>query len=240
MKKAFVTGASKGMGLAIAKSLATTNVEVIGTYNSTKPANIKNVSYLKVDLSDRARLQSALKELESQEFNYIVNCAGIFEEESIEHFDLAKWDRSLEVMVTAPYIICHSLTKNMPSGGSIVNIVSDDAYLGEYAGFAYSVAKAGLISLTNSLANVLGHRGIRANSLAPGWVDTDMGPDSDELLEAIKEITPLERIATVEEIAKTTMFLLSDDSSFTTGSVVTVNGGRTNVDYSLYKEWKRS
>jgi NAD(P)-dependent dehydrogenase (short-subunit alcohol dehydrogenase family) len=240
MKKAFVTGASKGMGLAIAKSLATTNVEVIGTYNSTKPANIKNVSYIKVDLSDRARLQSALKELESQEFNYIVNCAGIFEEESIEHFDLAKWDRSLEVMVTAPYIICHSLTKNMPSGGSIVNIVSDDAYLGEYAGFAYSVAKAGLISLTNSLANVLGHRGIRANSLAPGWVDTDMGPDSDELLEAIKEITPLERIATVEEIAKTTMFLLSDDSSFTTGSVVTVNGGRTNVDYSLYKEWKRS
>lgn len=240
MKKAFVTGASKGMGLAIAKSLATTNVEVIGTYNSTKPANIKNVSYLKVDLSDRARLQSALKELESQEFNYIVNCAGIFEEESIEHFDLAKWDRSLEVMVTAPYVICHSLTKNMPSGGSIVNIVSDDAYLGEYAGFAYSVAKAGLISLTNSLANVLGHRGIRANSLAPGWVDTDMGPDSDELLQAIKEITPLERIATVEEIAKTTMFLLSDDSSFTTGSVVTVNGGRTNVDYSLYKEWKRS
>jgi NAD(P)-dependent dehydrogenase (short-subunit alcohol dehydrogenase family) len=240
MKKAFVTGASKGMGLAIAKSLATTNVEVIGTYNSTKPANIKNVSYIKVDLSDRARLQSALKELESQEFNYIVNCAGIFEEESIEHFDLAKWDRSLEVMVTAPYIICHSLTKNMPSGGSIVNIVSDDAYLGEYAGFAYSVAKAGLISLTNSLANVLGHRGIRANSLAPGWVDTDMGPDSDELLEAIKEITPLERIATVEEIAKTTMFLLSDDSSFITGSVVTVNGGRTNVDYSLYKEWKRS
>lgn len=240
MKKAFVTGASKGMGLAIAKSLATTNVEVIGTYNSTKPANIKNVSYIKVDLSDRARLQSALKELESQEFNYIVNCAGIFEEESIEHFDLAKWDRSLEVMVTAPYIICHSLTKNMPSGGSIVNIVSDDAYLGEYAGFAYSVAKADLISLTNSLANVLGHRGIRANSLAPGWVDTDMGPDSDELLEAIKEITPLERIATVEEIAKTTMFLLSDDSSFTTGSVVTVNGGRTNVDYSLYKEWKRS
>ncbi len=240
MKKAFVTGASKGMGLAIAKILATNNIEVVGTYNSTKPANIKNVSYLKVDLSDRARLQSALKELESQEFNYIVNCAGIFEEESIEHFDLAKWDRSLEVMVTAPYIICHSLTKNMPSGGSIVNIVSDDAYLGEYAGFAYSVAKAGLISLTNSLANVLGHRGIRANSLAPGWVDTDMGPDSDELLEAIKEITPLDRIATAGEIAKTTMFLLSDDSSFTTGSVVTVNGGRTNVDYSLMKEWKKS
>lgn len=240
MKKAFVTGSSKGMGLAIAKTLAINNIEVIGTYNSTEPANIKNVSYLKVDLSNRTNLQSALKELESQEFNYIVNCAGIFEEESIEHFDLAKWDRSLEVMVTAPYIICHSLTKNMPSGGSIVNIVSDDAYLGEYAGFAYSVAKAGLISLTNSLANVLGHRGIRANSLAPGWVDTDMGPDSDELLEAIKEITPLDRIATAEEIAKTTMFLLSDNSSFTTGSVVTVNGGRTNVDYSLYKEWKRS
>ena len=66
-----------------------------------------------------------------------------------------------------------------------------------------------------------------------------MGPDSDELLAAIKEITPLNRIATADEIAQTTMFLLSDASSFTTGSVVTVNGGRTNVDYSLYKEWKR-
>lgn len=239
MKKAFVTGASKGMGLAIAKSLADDNTEVIGTYNSTTPPDIKNVVYLKVDLNNREELIAALKGLENQEFNYIVNCAGIFEEESIEYFDITKWDKSLEIMLTAPYIICHSLTKNMPSGGSIVNIVSDDAYLGEYAGFAYSVAKAGLISLTNSMANVLGDRGIRVNALAPGWVDTDMGPDSDELLAAIKEITPLNRVATADEIAQTTMFLLSDASSFTTGSVVTVNGGRTNVDYSLYKEWKR-
>lgn len=239
MKKAFVTGASKGIGLAIAKKLISEGCEVVGTYNSTKPSEINGLTYVQVDLSNRKQLLGVLDGLQGQTFDYIVNCAGIFEEESIEHFDLDKWDTSLEVMLTAPYIICHSLIRNMPNTGSIVNIVSDDAYLGEYAGFAYAVAKAGLISLTNSLANVLGDRGVRVNALAPGWVDTDMGPDSEELSEAIIEITPLNRIATADEIAKAAYFLLSDDSSFTTGSVLTVNGGRTNVDYSLYKEWKR-
>lgn len=240
MKKAFVTGASRGIGLAITKRLAADGVEVVGTYNNTEPSSIDSVEYIKIDLGNRSELENMLKGLESKKFDYIVNCAGVFEEESIEHFDIAKWDKSLEVMVTAPYIICHSLVNNMPKGGSIVNIVSDDAYLGEYAGFGYAVAKAGLINLTKSLSNVLGRREIRVNAIAVGWADTDMGPESEELLSSVNEITPLGRMATPEEIAKTTQFLLSDDSSFTTGSVVVVNGGRTNVDYSLMKEWKNS
>lgn len=238
MKKAFVTGASRGIGLAIVRQLVLEGIEVVGTFHSTKPANLNGVKYIKVDLQNREELTKVLNDLAGDNFDYIVNCAGVFEEETIDNFDLAKWDKSLEVMLTAPYIIINALVKNMPESGSIVNIVSDDAYLGEYASFGYAVAKAGLINLTRSLGNLLGPRGIRVNAIAPGWVDTDMGPDNSDIAKTVNEITPLGRMATSQEIADTTSFLLSDKSSFMTGSVMFVNGGRTNVDYSLYKEWK--
>lgn len=237
MKKAFVTGASKGIGLAVADKLIAEGVEVVGTYNSTKPVN-KNIQYHQVNLSDREQTQSLVSKLSSEKFDYIVNCAGLFEEESIELFDLEKWDKSIEVMLTAPYIIVESLSKNMDKGSAIVNIVSNDAATGAFVGFAYSAAKSGLISLTKSLGNVLGYKGIRVNAIAPGWIDTDMGPENESIKKAAEEITPLGRIGNPDEIANVVSFLLSEQSSYINGAVIFADGGQSNVDYTLYQEWQ--
>ena len=237
MKKAFVTGASKGIGLAVAHKLISEGVEVVGTYNTTKSDN-EDIQYYQVDLSDREQTKNLMKKLDTKKFDYIVNCAGLFEEESIEDFDLAKWDKSIEVMLTAPYIIIEALSKNMITGSAIVNIVSNDAATGAFAGFAYSASKSALISLTKSLGNVLGYRGIRVNAIAPGWIDTDMGPENDTIKKAAEEITPLGRIGNPQEIANTTSFLLSEQASFVNGAVIFADGGQSNVDYTLYKEWR--
>ncbi len=240
MKKAFVTGVSGGIGGAIAKKLMLEGCEVVGIYNSNdpEPERIEKIKYYKADLSDRNKTQELVKQFQDIQFDYIVNCAGLFEDESVEQFDLEKWDRSLEVMLTAPYIIVEALSKTMQKGAAIVNIASNDAATGAFVGFGYSAAKSGLISLTKSLGNVLGYRGIRVNAIAPGWIDTNMGPENNEIKKAAEEITPLGRIGKPEEIAETTAFLLSDKASFINGAVIFADGGQSNVDYTLYKEWK--
>lgn len=237
MKRAFVSGASKGIGLAVARKLISDGIEVVGTYNTTKPKN-EEILYRRVDLSNRDQTLSLVKELSTVKFDYIVNCAGLFEEESIELFNLEKWDKSFEVMLTAPYIIVEALSKNMVSGSAIVNIVSNDAATGAFVGFAYSAAKSGLISLTKSLGNVLGYKGIRVNAIAPGWINTDMGPENEIIKKAAEEITPLGRIGTPQEIANIVTFLLSEQSSYINGAVIFADGGQSNVDYTLYKEWQ--
>ncbi len=237
MKRAFVSGASKGIGLAVARKLISDGIEVVGTYNTTKPKN-EEILYRRVDLSNRDQTLSLVKELSTVKFDYIVNCAGLFEEESIELFDLDKWDKSIEIMLTAPYIVVEALSKNMEKGSAIVNIVSNDAATGAFVGFAYSAAKSGLISLTKSLGNVLGYKGIRVNAIAPGWIDTDMGPENDTIKKAAEEITPLGRIGTPQEIANIVTFLLSEQSSYINGAVIFADGGQSNVDYTLYKEWQ--
>lgn len=240
MKKAFVTGVSGGIGKAIVEKLAGEGCEIVGIYNSHEPelTNSKEIEYAQVDFSSRKETLALIDKYKDVEFDYIVNCAGVFEDESVEQFDLDKWDRSIEIMLTTPYIIVEGLSKNMKPGSAIVNIASNDAATGAFVGFGYSAAKSGLISLTKSLGNVLGYRSIRVNAIAPGWIDTNMGPENDTIKAAAEEITPLGRIGKPEEIAETVAFLLSEKASFINGAVIFADGGQSNVDYTLYKEWK--
>jgi NAD(P)-dependent dehydrogenase (short-subunit alcohol dehydrogenase family) len=119
-----------------------------------------------------------------------------------------------------------------------VNIASTDAYYAAYDDLGYAASKAGLINLTKSLAAAFAARNIRVNAIAPGWVDTQLSENAD-VNEFAAFQTPLGRNATTQEIANIVEFLLSEKASFTTASVINVDGGYSSVDYVIKKESER-
>jgi NAD(P)-dependent dehydrogenase (short-subunit alcohol dehydrogenase family) len=145
---------------------------------------------------------------------------------------LDAWDRTMAVNVTAPLILAQAIGPRISAGGSIVNIASTDAYVGSFQGIAYSASKAALLSLTRSLANVLGPHGVRVNAVTPGWVDSGILNESY----AAAALTPLGRNGSPEDIAKVVAFLLSSEAAFITGASIVADGGYTGVDYFMKKE----
>jgi NAD(P)-dependent dehydrogenase (short-subunit alcohol dehydrogenase family) len=241
MKKAFVTGASKGIGLAIAQELLSGGVKVVGTYNTTSESEVNKLkkdnpglTLLQVDLADHEQTKKLLEEIKLEHFNYVVNNAGNFEEDDLENFDLNVWEKTLSIHATAPYYIISELSRNMKEEDAIVNVVSTDGEIGAYNSFSYAAAKAALISLTKSMANRLGMKGVRCNAVSLGWIETPM--TAGTMPKSASEMTPLGRPAQASEVAKVVQFLLSDDASYVNGSIVTVDGGLNNTDYTLKQE----
>jgi NAD(P)-dependent dehydrogenase (short-subunit alcohol dehydrogenase family) len=234
-----VTGGSRGIGKSIAERLANSGWRVIATYNTgaEEAQELKRthgVEIRQIDLSDRQKSVDFAQQIRDEyAFTALVNNAGVFEAEPFSELTLEAWDRTLEVNVTAPLLLAHDLGMKMRPGSAIVNIASTDAYIGSFGSIAYSASKAALISVTKSLANVLGPKGIRVNAVTPGWVDTDMS--TEESSDAV-ELTPLGRNARPDEIAATVEFLLSDQASFINGASIVVDGGYTGVDYIMMKE----
>ena len=154
-----------------------------------------------------------------------------------EEFNLDEWEETLAVNLTAPVKLVHGLRGSLKAGGAVVNIASVDGFCAAFDTVAYAASKAALISVTKSFAAILGSRGIRVNAIAPGWVETEM--TADTMPDESKELTPLKRNAKPEEVANVASFLLPEQSSFVSGTTVTVDGGLTVVDYTLYKESER-
>jgi NAD(P)-dependent dehydrogenase (short-subunit alcohol dehydrogenase family) len=239
MKAVLVTGASRGIGKAIAIELVKAGYEVHGTYSVSKEAadalaTEHGIIFHQADLAKRADTLRLAKELSKLEPHALVNNAGIWEMDKISDMDYQAWDRTIEVNLTAPIILATQLAQHMPSGGSIVNISSTDGMTGGYDGLSYSASKAGLISITKSLGNTLGPKGIRVNAIAPGWVDTEMV--TDDIAEASSSSIPLGRHARPEEMATVVEFLISDKASYVNGETIVVDGGLFNTDDVLQKE----
>lgn len=238
-KTALVTGGSRGIGRAIVEVLSNEGWMVVATYNTSidEAQELKRdlgIEVRQIDLSDRSRSLDFARTI-SEEFNFsaLVNNAGIIEFEPFEELTLDAWDRTLEVNVTAPLLLSKEIGLRMPQGSAIVNIASTDANIGSFSSIAYSASKAALLSITKSLADVLGSRGVRVNAVTPGWVNTGMS--TEESYDAV-ELTPLGRIGRTDEIAHTVSFLLSDKASFVSGASWVVDGGYTGVDYIMKKE----
>ncbi|MHA7210469.1 SDR family NAD(P)-dependent oxidoreductase [Arthrobacter sp. MDT1-65] len=233
-----ITGAARGIGRAITEHLAERDWRVVATYNtSLDEANIlrrtHGVEIRRLDLADRAGVQHfALRIRDEFSFDAVVNNAGLLEKEPFEALSLDAWDRSFEVNVTAPLILAREIGLHMPAGGSIVNIASTDASVGSFRGIAYSASKAALLSVTRSLANVLGPHGVRVNAVSPGWVDSGILAEPYEAA----GLTPLGRNGRPSDIAGIVSFLLSDSASFITGATIVADGGYTGVDYFMKKE----
>ena len=238
-ERILVTGASKGIGRAIAESLVKAGAVVVGTYNTGKQEAEELLAtgvseMVHIDFTDRVATDKTLVNLAKKaSFNGIVNNAGIVEFEKWEELTLESWDSVFDVNLRAALATTKALSSSMPSGSSIVNIASTDGLIGSYSSISYSASKAALINLTKSLANVLGGSNVRVNAISPGWIDTGMS--TEESYEAT-QLTPLGRNGTPQDVAELAKFLLSDAAGFITGANYVIDGGYTGVDSIMKKE----
>jgi NAD(P)-dependent dehydrogenase (short-subunit alcohol dehydrogenase family) len=233
-----VTGGARGIGRAIAEHLAESGWKVVATYNTGLKEAVElrrthGVEIRQLDMTDRSRSLDFARQIRSEfSFDALVNNAGILEKEAFSASTLGAWDRAFEVNVTAPLILSQALGPHMGPGGSIVNIASTDAFIGSFRSIPYSASKAALLSVTRSLANVLGPGGVRVNAVTPAWVDNGVTAESYEAA----SLTPLGRNGAPVDIARVVAFLLSPEAAFINGASIVTDGGYSGVDYYMKKE----
>ena len=237
-KVVVVTGGSKGIGKSIVYEFAKNNYNVVFTYlNSTNYGDIKNelekkynieVLPIKVDLSNEEDIKNMIDDTINK-FNRIdclVNNAGIAIDTIFDDKTKDNFMKILDVNLIGPFLICKYAYKYMMDNSSIINISSTNGIDTLYPeSMDYDASKAGLISLTKNLAKEFSPR-IRVNSVAPGWVNTDMNKDLDDEFKKNEESKILlNRFGNPDEIAKVVRFLASNDASYINGEVIRVDGG---------------
>ncbi len=233
MSTAIVTGASRGIGRAIAERLTADGYTVIGTYAhneaaAAEVAGATGATMHRVDFTAVDALSDFVDQLAGTPIDVLVNNAGIFEYEDFDEFDMDLWRRVMRVNLDAVVELATAVSPRFNRGGSIVNISSLDGFVAAYDSMSYAAGKAALINLTQSLAVNLAPRGVRVNAIAPGWIVTDMNADTDT--SAAAKWTPLGREGEPSEIASVVSFFCSTDASFVTGQTLVVDGGEGLVD----------
>ena len=237
-KSAVVIGGTSGIGRAIALTFAEEDADVIASSRSeesvervTEELRERGATSAAVtcDVADRESVEElcAVAEETLGSVDVLVNSAGVNAEASITEMTEEEWARDIEVDLTGVFRACQVFGRVMGEG-SIVNISSMSAGQAREERASYVAAKSGVDGLTRAAAADLAPA-IRVNAIAPGFVKTEMaGPkldDGSEFRETVDERTPMERVATPDEIAGIAVYLASDAASFTTGEVVTVDGG---------------
>ncbi len=236
---ALVTGASRGIGQAIAKGLGESGATVIGTATSQVGAdNISNYlsdagitgKGLVLDVSDPESIASCLKQI-ADEFGVIdilVNNAGITKDGLLMAMKDAQWDAIINTNLSSIFRMSKAVVRGMMKkrNGRIISISSVVGATGNPGQTNYAAAKAGLVGFSKSLAREIGSRNITVNAVAPGFIDTDMTKELGESQkEALLTQIPLGRLGSAEEIAATVVFLASPAAAYITGETIHVNGG---------------
>jgi 3-oxoacyl-[acyl-carrier protein] reductase len=230
-KLALVTGASKGIGRAIAEELARAGAEVVVGYRSGRAEAEELAAKIdgravQADVSSPDEAQRLVEE--AGDVDVLVNNAGLTRDGLLARMSDDDWRTVIETNLSSVFYTCRAVTRPMMKKrrGSIVNISSIVGVHGNWGQTNYAASKAGIIGFTKSLARELGSRNIRANVVAPGYVKTQL---TDVLPEQATKLmvdsTPLSRVADPHEIAGAVRFLASDDASFITGDVLLVDGG---------------
>ena len=240
-KIAVVTGASRGIGRAIAEDLAANGAALIVNYNANAAAAEEVVAGIvekggtavavQADVSDFAASQQLIKTtLDTYgQIDILVNNAGTTRDTLLLMMKEAQWDIVLDTNLKSVFNCCKAASRSMvrrKKGGRIINISSVSGIVGQPGQANYAASKAGIIGFSKSLAKELGSRNITVNAVAPGFVLTDLTADlSEELVQKALEFIPLGRWGELEEIANVVTFLASDKASYITGEVIQVDGG---------------
>ena len=234
---ALVTGASRGIGQAIAKRLANEGYLVIGTATSEKGAAAVN-DYLQelggagrvLNVQDTEQINQLFDSIEKEFGNVqvLVNNAGITQDGLLMRMDDNAWERVLDVNLTSVFRTSKRAMKGMMKArqGRIINITSVVAAMGNAGQTNYTASKAGIEGFTRSLAREIGSRQITVNCVAPGFIDTDMTSELNEaLIQSMLNAVPLAKLGKPEDIAAAVNFLASEEAGYITGTVLDVNGG---------------
>jgi len=240
-KTALVTGGSRGIGRAIAVTLAQGHANVAVNYAGNEAAAEEALRLVeqagsgkarlyRFDVADPAACTAAVDRVLADfgGLHVLVNNAGIAVDQLVMRVKDEDWKRQLDVNLTGAFNLIRAVTRPMmkQKGGVIVNLTSVVGEMGNAGQVAYATSKAGLIGLTKTVAKELASRNIRVNAVAPGFIDTDMTAALPEAARAkMAESIPLARLGTAQDVADCVAWLASDKASYVTGEVVRVNGG---------------
>ena len=230
----FITGASRGIGLAIANLFNKNGYDVIGSARNHFEFNPVNKDSLmlpvQLDITNRESISKFIKDLKEKDLtpNIIINNAGITSDQLFMRMSDDSWDSVINTNLTGVFNISKAFMKNLikAKSGRIINISSVSGLMGNPGQVNYSSAKAALGGFTKSLAKEVGSRNITVNSIAPGFIDTDMTSDfTDDAIDTIIKDIPLQKFGHADDVASLALFLASDKASYITGQTISVDGG---------------
>lgn len=239
-KVALVTGASRGIGKAIALEYAANGATVIINYNGSQEKALETLEEVKAlggngecyacNVASFEDSKAMVEHIVSTygSLDILVNNAGITKDGLLLKMSEEDFDRVIDINLKGAFNMIKHATKIMlkQKSGKIINMSSVVGIGGNAGQTNYAASKAGVIGMTKSVAKELGSRGINVNAIAPGYIDTDMTAGlSDSIKEAVIANVPLKRMGKTEDIAKCALFLASDNASYITGQVISVDGG---------------
>ncbi len=237
-KIAIVTGGARGIGKAITETLAQNGIKVIANYNKSKEQaeklkkelEEKNIiiDIIQADISKKEECEKIIEYTIKKygKIDILINNAGISKVQLIDEVTEKDWNEMINTNLYSAFCMCQLAVPYMikEKKGNIINISSVWGIVGASQEILYSITKAGMDGLTKALAKEVGPSNIKVNSIAPGYINTDMNKEiSEKALDRIKEETPLEKIGEPIDIAKCVEWLINDN--FTTGQVISINGG---------------
>jgi 3-oxoacyl-[acyl-carrier protein] reductase len=238
-KLVLVTGASRGIGNAIALTLGNAGATVIGTATSDEgAANISKIftennilgKGMKLNVTDNEQISNVLKAVNEEygTVDILINNAGITRDNILLRMKEEEWDEIISTNLSSVYKMSKAVLRGMikKRSGRVISITSVVGSMGNAGQSNYAASKAGIIGFTKSLAREVGVRGITVNAIAPGFIETDMTdslPDAQKA--ALASQIPMGRLGTTDEIAKAVLFLAGDSASYITAQTIHINGG---------------
>jgi len=239
-KNAVVTGASRGIGRAIAESLAAEGATVVAIYRGSRDAALEmekvaaekghRIIPRQADVADAAQITELFDGLEKElgQIDILVNNAGVIHDDLFVRLEEKDWDKVLDTNLSGTMRCCHKVAFPMMRrrSGRIINISSVAAEFVNPGQTNYAASKGAINSFTRALAAELAPRGVTVNAIAPGFIETDMSAAvRNKAGDKLKDFIPLRRLGQPSDIAKAVVFLAGDDGGYITGQVITVDGG---------------